>query len=214
MSDQKEWFRRSTWTSRDREEFNTRLLRSRGDARKAQYLRLQAQHLHSTGDARLLQPALELLDRLISEYPEPIQLGSAHSLRAEVLVDLGQPVAALASYEAAVAARRAFPQVSDDAYLGYVELILTLQLHARYAAAQDVLDEFPVGPFPIQAFRDATARALLASARGEGSAARDWARAALEAADRSESPFRYHRRLGLVTGTDAHVVQRLKELAK
>lgn len=214
MSDPKEWFRRSTWTSRDRDEFNTRLLRSRGDARKAQYLRIQAHHLHSSGDARLLQPALELLDRLIGEYPDPFQLGLAHSQRAEVLVDLGQPAAALASYEAALAARRAFPQVSDDAYLAYVELVLTLQLHERYAAAQEILDEFPVGPFPIQVFRDAAARALLAFARGEGSVARDWARTALDAADRTESPFRYHRRLGLVTGADAQVSRRLEELAK
>ena len=213
MSHQKEWFRRSTWTPRDREEFDARLARSRGNDRKAQYLRVQAYHLHSTGEARLLPAALELLDRLIGEFPEPFQLGLAHSLRAEVLIDLGRPDAALASYEAALAARRAFPQVSDDAYLGYVELILGLKRLPQYAAAQNVLDQFPVGPFPIQVFRDAAARALLAAARGDVSAARNWARTALEAADRSESPFRYHRRLGVVTGADPLVVQQLKTLA-
>ena len=213
MSRTKEWFRRSTWTPRDREEFNARLARSRGTERKAQYLRLQAHHLHATGDARLLPAALELLDRLIGEFPERFELALAHSLRAEVLVDLGHPDAALASYEASLAARRAFPQVSDDAYLGYVELILALKRVQLYAVAQKVLDEFPVGPFPIQVFRDAASRALLASSLGDTSGARHWARVALGAADRSESPFRYHRRLGLVTGADPLALQRLKELA-
>jgi hypothetical protein len=33
-----EWFRRTTWTDRDRDEFNARLSRSRGIGNKAQYL--------------------------------------------------------------------------------------------------------------------------------------------------------------------------------
>jgi tetratricopeptide (TPR) repeat protein len=214
MSDQKDWYRRSTWTSRDREQFDARLARSRGHDRKAQYLRLQAYHLHETGDARLLSAALELLDRLVRDFPEPFQLGLAFSLRAEVLIDLGQPDTALASYEQALAARRSFPQVSDDAYLGYVELVLALKRVRLYPAAQQILDEFPVGPFPIQIFRDAGLRALLAAARGEIIDARKWARTALEAAERSESPFRYHRRLCLVRDTDPLTMQQLKELAQ
>ncbi|HEY4216449.1 MAG TPA: hypothetical protein VGM67_04895 [Gemmatimonadaceae bacterium] len=183
MTDQKEWYRRSTWTARDREEFNARLARSRGQDRKAQYLRLQAYHLHEVGDQHLLPGALELLDRLVSEFPEPFQLGLAFSLRAEVLVDLGRSDAALVSYEQALSARRSFPAVCDDAYLGYVELILALK------------------------------RALLAHTRGETTATRHWARTALEAADRSESPFRYHRRLGLVRGADPLLLQRPTYLA-
>jgi tetratricopeptide (TPR) repeat protein len=214
MSGQKAWYRRSTWTARDREEFDARLARSRGDDRKAQYLRLQAYHLHETGDARLLPAALELLDRLISDFPEPFQLTLAFSLRAEVLIDLGQPDAALASYEHALTTRRSFPKVSDDAYLGYVELILALKRHDLYPIAQRLLDEFPVGAFPIEIFRDAAARALLAVGRGEVADARKWAHTALAAAERSASPFRYHRRLGLVRDADPLTMQQLKALAR
>jgi tetratricopeptide (TPR) repeat protein len=208
------WYRRSTWTARDREEFDARLARSRGTERKAQYLRLQAIHLHETGDARLLSAALELLDRLITDFRDPFQLSLAFSLRAEVLIDLGQPEAALASYEQALAARRSFPKVSDDAYLAYAELVLALKRNRLYASAQATLDEFPVGPFPIQIFRDAAARALLADARGENSNATRWARTALEAAARSESPFRFHRRLGLVRDADPLTIQQLEALAR
>jgi len=214
MPAQNEWYRRSTWTPRDREEFDARLARSRGQHRKAQYLRLQAYHLHETGDARLLPAALELLDRLVSEFPDPLQLGLAFSLRADLLIDLGQSDAAMAAYENALAARRSFPHFSDDAYLGYVELVLALKRDTLYDAAQRILDEFPVGPFPIQIFRDAGARALLAAARGETDDAREWARTALEAAERSQSPFRYRRRLGLVRGADPLTIQRLQELAR
>lgn len=212
MSDH-DWFRRSTRTARDREEFDPRLARSRGQSREAQYLRLQAHRLHSTGEPRQLAPALALLDRLINDFPEHFVLGLAYSLRAEVLIDLGQPDAALTSYEQAVVARRSFPQVSDDAHVGYVELILALKRIVLYEVAQQVLDEFPVGPLPIQVFRDAAARALLADVRGDASAAQVWARAALNAADRSESPFRYHRRLGLVRDADPLTLQRLRAFA-
>jgi tetratricopeptide (TPR) repeat protein len=213
MSDQ-DWFRRSTSPPRDREEFDGHLARSRGQSRKAQYLRLQAHRLHATGDPRLLAPALALLDRLINDFPDHFVLGLAYSLRARVLIDLGEPDVALASYEQAVAARRAFPQVTDDAPVGYVELILALKRIALYRVAQQILDEFPVGLFPIQIFRDAAARALLAEARGETSAAQTWARAALNAADRSESAVHSHRRLGFGGDADPLTLQRLRALTE
>lgn len=123
MSD-RGWFRHSTPIARDRQAFDGQVAGSREQSREAQYLRLQAHRLHATGDPRQLAPALALLDRLINDFPEHFVLGLAYSLRAEVLIDLGQPDAALASYEQALGARRAFPQVSDDACVGYVELIL------------------------------------------------------------------------------------------
>jgi hypothetical protein len=44
-----EWFRRTTWTPEDEASFRARLKRSRGSFHKAQYLRIQAEHLQEVG---------------------------------------------------------------------------------------------------------------------------------------------------------------------
>jgi hypothetical protein len=92
-----DWFRRSSWTDRDQEEFNARLQRSRGEGNKAQYLRIQAFHLAEAG---LDAAAIELIDRLITEFPQKTELASAHHQRAESLAKLGQADSAIAEYRA------------------------------------------------------------------------------------------------------------------
>ena len=73
---QKDWFRKKTWTPQDREDFMVRLSRSRKTYNKAQYTRIQAVELLATKDPKLIQPALELLDMALSEWPgEVSQLG-------------------------------------------------------------------------------------------------------------------------------------------
>jgi tetratricopeptide (TPR) repeat protein len=209
-----DWFRRTTWTKRDAAEFENQLARSRGANRKAQYLRIQAVHLFETGNMSLTRVALGLVDRLISEFPDPFQLAPALSLRAEALVDLGQPDEALKAYSRALEARRTFPQVGDDGYVGFAELVLALRRRDLYDAALAALEEFADSvQFPIQEFRIAACRALIAAERGDSNDARRWARDALAAAAKSESPFRYHRKLGLVRGVDPVAFQRLKSLA-
>ncbi len=164
MTEKVEWFRRSTWSDHDAAEFNARLARSRGAHRKAQYLRIQAAHLFEAGDEHLTRAALGLLDRLILEFPDPCQLASALALRAESLVDLGRASEALDSYQRAFLARRAFPQVGDDGYLGYAELVLALRRSDLYDSALAVIEEFCAGTqFPIQEFRIAASRALIAA---------------------------------------------------
>jgi tetratricopeptide (TPR) repeat protein len=209
-----EWFRRTTWTERDAADFEERLGRSRGANRKAQYLRIQAVHLFESGDVNLTRAALGLVDRLIADFPDPFQLAPALSLRAEALVDLGRPEEALETYGRALEARRAFPQVGDDGYLGFAELVIALQRRDLYDAARAALDEFADRvQFPIQEFRAAACRALMAAERDDSTGSRRWAREALAAAAKAESPFRYHRKLGLVRGVDPLTFQRLKSLA-
>ncbi len=213
MTKKVEWFRRSTWSDRDAEEFAQRLASSRGSSRKAQYLRIQALHLFEAGDLALTRAALGLLDQLIADYPEPFDLARAHSLRAECLVDLGRPDEALTSYERSLEARRSFPQVGDDGYWGYAELIIALGRNDLFTTALKAIEEFDHEPlFPVQEYRIAAARALIATELGDHDAATRFAMDALAAAGKAEAPFRYHRTLGLVRGLDPLVHERLKQL--
>ena len=85
-----EWYRRTTWTPDDKADFEAHLKRSRTSFHKAQYLRIQAVHLQQVGTDSMLHAAMELLDRMIRDYPEASQLSSAWQQRGQCLVDLGR----------------------------------------------------------------------------------------------------------------------------
>src|SRR5687767_11207341 len=124
MTGKVEWFRRTTWTDTDAADFEARLKRSRGVDRKAQYLRIQAGHLLAVGDPKLTSVALSLLDRQTAQFPDPLFLSVAHSMRAEALLELGRSEEAVEAYQLALLAREAFPQVRTDAHLGFAELVI------------------------------------------------------------------------------------------
>ncbi len=208
-----DWYRRSTWTPDDQADFHSRLRRSRTDFHKAQYLRLQALALQEVGTEPMMTAALGLLDQLVRGCPDPSQLASAHQQRAGCLTDLGRYEEALISYREAFEIERQAPNWKTEAYLDFGELVLGLKRKDLYREAVAVLDEFGgAESFPASEYRHATIRALTCDASGDITGARWHARRALEAAGKTESPFRYHRKLGLVRFVDPEVMDRLREL--
>jgi tetratricopeptide (TPR) repeat protein len=195
-----EWYRRRTWSVTDQTDFETRLKRARTPYRRAQYLRLQALHLQEVGSPELHSAALELLDRLLREYSsETSQVAQAHEQRAQSLSALGRHQEALDAYRAALDAETIYPNWQTEAYLGYAELVLALGRVELYDEVLALLKAHHSSElFPIQQFRSASARAAIYEAQGERDLAGEAAVAALAAAAKTESPFRYHRTLGLV----------------
>jgi hypothetical protein len=210
-----DWYRRTTWTEQDRTEFFARFQRSRGSGSKAQYLLCQASALRASGDPSLVSAALELVDLMLLDCPDEAFLSNAHHSRAQCLVALRRHEEALSAYADSFLARRARPGMQNLAYLDFAWMILDLNLHTRYDEALAILDEFSsIGePFPLHAYRAAAARAIIWAAKGDLKRARSFAHAALAASAKQESPFRYHRRLGLVTAPDVDVHATLRALA-
>ena len=210
-----EWYRRRTWSAADRTDFETRLKRSRTPYRRAQYLRLQAFHLQEVGTPELHTAALELLERVVIEYSsETSQLAQAHEQRAQSLAALGRHQEALEAYRTALEAERTYPNWQTEAYLGFAELIVALRRTDFYHQALSLLEAHRQSElFPIQQFRSASARAAIYEAQGERDLAGEAAVAALGAAAKTESPFRYHRKLGLV-GVSSDVKSWLESLAR
>ena len=134
-----EWFRRSTWTDADREEFNARLKRSRGASSKAQYLRIQALHLAEAGHH---EGAIELLDRLLTQFPDSIEIAQAHAQKADSLAELGQTEAAIEEYRTALQRQRDFPNVRTNAWLVFEWFVVEKQLTRLYGEVARVLEEF------------------------------------------------------------------------
>ena len=62
------WYRKTTWTANDREDFFARLKRSRKTSR-GQYLKIQAYHLYETNSPIEIKAALELTELALAEYP-------------------------------------------------------------------------------------------------------------------------------------------------
>jgi tetratricopeptide (TPR) repeat protein len=209
-----EWYRRTTWSDTDRNEFNARLNRSRGEGNKAQYLRIQAWHL---ADAGLRVEAIGLLDRLFSEFPVPFELSQAHGQKAESLAFLGRIDDAIREFRTALQCQRDFPNsVRTNAWLDFGWLIVERRMREHYSEVSQVLQEFrgdgDLG-FPALEFRYAAIQSFLADDRGENVAARDFAVRALAEAAKDHSGYRYHSRLGLVGSIPKEIALRLRTLA-
>ena len=101
-----------------------------------------------------------------------------------------------------------------SAHNDFAELMLALGRRDLYTEVIAVLDEFGGDDiFPLHRFKQATARALIAADTDDARAAQAHAQEALQAANASDSPFRYHRKLGLVQFVDPSTIERLRALA-
>jgi tetratricopeptide (TPR) repeat protein len=208
-----EWFRRSTWTDADREEFNAQLKRSRGASNRSQYLRIQALHL---ADAGHHPGAIELLDRILAEFPDSIDVAQAHAQKADSLAKLGQSEPAIGEYRAALQRERDFPNVRTNAWLDFGWLVFEKQLTRFYDEVASVLKEFREEgglKFPAIEYRYAALQALLADYRGEKAQAREFANRALAEAAKEHSGLRYHATVGLVGSERNTFENRLRTLA-
>ena len=187
-----DWFRNADWNAGIASRFEAKLRRAR---RKEQYLRIQACTLASSHP----EVAIQLLDRYFS-MSDTFDHAQAYVDRATVLKALGRSEEAADAYEAALAREVAFPNLETQAYLGLPVLVATESLSSRFDRAIAVLDAHADRlMFLVDHFLWHAARALIMASRGDRSGATPHAQAALEAASKDHSGFRYHPSVGLVT---------------
>jgi hypothetical protein len=213
MTDE-QWFRRTTWTSQDREAFFLRLRRSRSAFHKAQYALIQAASLISTKTAEGYRAALELLDMILAEWRDSARLADVFDCRARCCVGLGDMEGAVIAYRQVFETQRLRPSVLTNAHLDFGWLVATAPLPEHHDEALAVLDEFDIGPFPLAQYQASVARALIYDALGDTKSARECAQHAMDAAAAQHSGFRYHPGLGLVDSPDETIHGRVRHLAK
>jgi len=201
-----DWYRNAEWNEEIAERFEAKLKRAR---RKAQYLRIQACSL-ARSEPRV---ALQLLDRYF-ELGDDFDHAQAYVDRATAYRSLGQLENAVKSYEQALHREAEFPNLQTQAYLDLPFLIATSPVPERFDQAHALLDQFPERlMFPVDVFRWNAAYALILAARSHASEASAYAQAALEAAAKDKSGFRYHQSLGLVGGRYPELVEELERIA-
>lgn len=213
MADQN-WYRLKTWSEADKLAFMQKLGRSRGAFHKAQYLRIQAYCLVTEIKQPLYEEALELLNLLIAEHPDESQLASAHMQMSRCYSALNNEELALRAIEASIASQGKFPHLKTEAYLDFAEMIIERKLTDRYSDALEKLEKLGQGEvFPISIYRSSRAKALIHDELGNLESAKVFARRAIQVSQMSESPFSYHKKLGLVDSPDLTLHRRLERLS-
>ena len=209
-----DWYRKKTWTKSDQQDFFVRLKRSRRQFHKAQYLRVQACELKETGRVDNLHAAINLLQLLFAEYPEPVEFAISYQLLGECHEQLGIFDVAIQSYRSALSQQRTYPNVQTNSHISLAVLVAKQRRRADYDEALQALNEWGrLGEFPVMDFYLCAARAMICADTEQRDDAITWARRALEAAAKTHSGYRYHTTLGLVGDQHAELVDRMRGIA-
>jgi len=211
-----DWFRKTTWSEADQADFFARLKRCRTTCNKAQYLRIQAGHLEEVGSQELVRSSLELLDKMLAEFPEQIQLASAYNQKASCLAKLGDIENAIANYQRALETEREFPQVKTYAFINFGKLVAERKLTQFFDEALSILEKGLNSrgiAFPSDTFNAFGIRSIVAAQRGQIDRAKEFAKIALEAAEKIHSGFRYHSSVGLVRDKETSFYKSVQAIA-
>jgi tetratricopeptide (TPR) repeat protein len=193
----RDWFRKESWSEADKADFFNRLRRAK-PWNKSQYLLIQAGHLRRLGTEAECRAALDLIDLFFSQYPEQLFKAPAYLARAECEIQIGRHIEALESFRQAFDMERSFPNSKTMASLSFALFVVRTGRTELFEEAIEVLDELWKSMFPIHEYQENAIRAIVAEHQGDHDRARHYAQKALNAASRTESIFRNHKKLGLV----------------
>jgi tetratricopeptide (TPR) repeat protein len=210
------WYRHSTWTQADQEDFYTHLKRARSSNR-GRYLRAQATILEGTSSRAEQEGALALLDLLLGEYSSPAEREMGYLLRARCLESLGRLDEVVDSFRQAFQARRRNPTIRTYAPLEFgmfavrhnrADLFPEVQsIHTELVEDNDLV-------FPDAKYMYFASHAIMADRLGQPEVARRCARKALEAGSMDRSGSGRHPELGLVAQHDASIERKLTRMLR
>lgn len=205
-----DWYRNTHWNSETEAAFRAKLSRSR--ASRPQFLRIQASYLTQSAP----ETALQLIDEYF-DTGDDYDVPNALCARAEANLTLGKKDEAVAAYKQALDWEEAHPRYISTAHLDLPKLVAAARLSNEYDYAINILTtRFSATDhqFPSTRYVWNGSLALIIHEQGQLVEARDFAERALRAALETESPFRYHRTVGVVGDTSDAFGQRIKRIAR
>lgn len=185
-----DWFRRRTWTAKDRKEFFIRLGRTRADYNKAQYLRIQACTLQTEASPPDHAAALDLLDHMLREVPHPDEVAAAQLQRAKCLETLGRVEEAVDAYRASIRCGLNRNNVqTTDASFHFAAFVVKQNLKKLYNEALSNLKCAEIiAVLPSHRYLLCCLTAMMADEDGRAHEARKHARKAIEISTSSVLP--------------------------
>lgn len=205
-----DWYRNTDWSAATEAAFRDKLSRSRGS--RAQYLRIQATYLTDAHP----EAALALIDEYFKTGDE-FEVPMAFCAQGQAYYSLGQIGEAVSAYKRALIWEETHPNYSSLARTHYPKLVAENRLSNEYDYALNILtDRFRPEDhqFPLERYHWNGSNALIASEQGHVGAAREVAERALRAAAQTESPFRFHKNVGIVRNSNDDFGRRIKRLAR
>jgi tetratricopeptide (TPR) repeat protein len=205
-----DWYRNTCWSAATEAAFRDKLSRSRSS--RPQYLRIQADYLTD----RHPQAALALIEEYF-ETGDEFDVPLAFCTKARAYCRLGEIDKAVAAYKQALSWEEDHPRHISPARTYYPKLVAEHRLSSEYDYALDILaTRFqPMDhQFPLERYHWNGSNALIASELGHKAEAREFADRALRAAAETESPFRFHRNVGIVGNSSDDFGRRIKRLAR
>jgi tetratricopeptide (TPR) repeat protein len=208
-----DWYRKTTWTSDDADDFFAHLASLQTDTHRAQYLKIQALTLK---DTKQYNAALALLEIAIERFPNR-ETTQVRKLRAECLFALGLRDQALEAYRHAFQAQREQRNIHCNVALAFAEAFHDLDDGAYRAELLDLLREEVAQPelfgLPIYEFRYAVIFARLLAGLADMNGAAKWAERALSAQRSKITGLRNNKSLDLVGDVDERTEIWLRQLA-
>ncbi|MCL2700366.1 MAG: hypothetical protein FWE88_01580 [Phycisphaerae bacterium] len=191
-----EWYRKTTWSDADRDDFEAHLKRSRGAANKSLYLLIQAEHLQDASPP-LYREALALLERALTEWRYDSQRAVAFLRKAQCLLETEGFDAAIPFYRQSLEFEKQYTTTRTIAWREFPWQIVKHRRTDLYEEALKWLDIERVA-YPIDRYCMSTVCAIVWMHQGDPVNAKAVAATALKAAEIAFSGLRYHPNHGLV----------------
>ena len=210
-----DWFRSTGYSTRDMEEFESRLNRSR-PYNRAQYLRIKAVTLADLQNREAEETAFGLLRRIVDEYPDAwSEVNFAHEEMGSLYERMGRFADAEREYRWVVDSySKTRSGTSGLCDLTLAELIIRTKQSSKYPEAADLLVQAAKSTtmiFKSDWFRYWVASARLAKRVGRNSDAAEFAGKALAIAASKKPQFKRHPNVGTVV-IDLSIQQELEHL--
>ncbi|MDR1315738.1 MAG: tetratricopeptide repeat protein [Spirochaetales bacterium] len=194
-----DWYRKTTWTPEEENEFFSKLKRSQ-KFNRPQYLRIQASTLNDTNDTELLIVALKLVEKYFNEYPDDkFDRSPAFKLKGDIYYKMGKYDSALENYKNAIDFERIYPQIKTDAYLNYSELVIQLNKTDLFGNVEILLlKRAKELDFPKDKYVKNAILSIIYKHKNNMEKSDYYKTLAEEAANAENSDFRWHKKSGLV----------------
>lgn len=205
-----DWYRNASWDNATEETFRANLARSRTS--RPQYLRIQASYLTEA----FPETALQLIDEYFGTGDE-FDVPNALCVRAKAYLRLSKMPEVIVAYKQALHWEETHPRHISTARVDLPKLVAEGRISDEYDYALDILTTrfSPMDhQFPSTRYLWNGSCALIAYEQGHVAKAREFAERAVRAAMETESPFRYHRTVGVVRETSDGFGQRIISIAQ
>lgn len=186
------WYQKKSWTPEDEKDFFTHLQRAKSTYNKAQHLRIQAYYLQYECAPPNFEAALILLEHLITDFPDPNELGAAYLQKAKCYEALGKIKEALPIYRDAVKfSKNDKGTYNTDAPFHFAIFVAEYHCREYYNEALDNFkgSQIELTIFPHLQFKALASMAIMANDSGWKMKAKTKAREALEIAKTNQIQF-------------------------